>query len=84
MPKHQEYWFPAKRYGWGWGVPRVWQGWAVLAVFILLVGAGLVFFLPDSHGGMLVYDVVLVVLLMAVCYAKGEPPKWRWGNKDKT
>jgi hypothetical protein len=25
------YWFPAKRYGWGWGLPVTWQGWAVLA-----------------------------------------------------
>lgn len=23
-------WFPAKRYGWGWGLPVTWQGWVVL------------------------------------------------------
>ena len=28
------YWFPAKRYGWGWGPPATWQGWAVLAAFV--------------------------------------------------
>ena len=28
------YWFPAKRYGWGWGLPAVWQGWVVLVGFI--------------------------------------------------
>lgn len=25
------YWFPAKRYGWGWGLPSSWQGWVVLS-----------------------------------------------------
>lgn len=23
-------WFPAKSHGWGWGVPKVWQGWVAL------------------------------------------------------
>jgi hypothetical protein len=29
-----KYWFPAKRYGWGWGFPVTWQGWLALAVFL--------------------------------------------------
>jgi hypothetical protein len=34
------YWFPAKRYGWGWGLPCTWQGWLVLAAYLgLMVGA---------------------------------------------
>jgi len=33
MPQEQNYWFPAKRYGWGWGIPVTWQGWAVMAIF---------------------------------------------------
>jgi hypothetical protein len=35
-----QYWFPAKRFGWGWGLPITWQGWAVLFVFVSLVAAG--------------------------------------------
>jgi hypothetical protein len=31
MPQDPEYWFPAKRYGWGWGIPVTWQGWVVFA-----------------------------------------------------
>ena len=23
-------WFPAKTFGWGWGVPKTWQGWVAL------------------------------------------------------
>jgi hypothetical protein len=33
MSVEKKYWFPAKRYGWGWGIPNVWQGWLVLFVF---------------------------------------------------
>ena len=36
------YWFPAKRYGWGWGVPNTWQGWVVVAVFAALISVGVV------------------------------------------
>jgi hypothetical protein len=37
----KSYWFPAKRYGWGWGVPLCWQGWAVLAAYLaVIVAAG--------------------------------------------
>lgn len=35
------YWFPAKRYGWGWGFPCAWQGWAVLAGYFVLLAAGM-------------------------------------------
>jgi hypothetical protein len=82
VAEQPEYWFPAKRYGWGWGIPRTWQGWLVLAVFFALLGAGFVRVSPAEHGvAYLVYTGVLVVLLMAVCYVKGEPPRWRWGKK---
>lgn len=33
-------WFPAKRYGWGWGFPITWQGWIVMAAFLALVTSG--------------------------------------------
>jgi hypothetical protein len=29
MQTERKYWFPAKRYGWGWGIPSSWQGWLV-------------------------------------------------------
>ena len=37
---HHKYWFPAKRYGWGWGPPVTWQGWVVLSAYILALLAG--------------------------------------------
>ena len=77
-----QFWFPAKRYGWGWGMPTVWQGWAVLAAFFVLLAFAAAIFLPaQRHGAFVVCTSLLSLLLVAVCWAKGEPPKWRWGEK---
>lgn len=74
------YWFPAKRYGLGWGLPVSWQGWVVLAAFIGLFGAGFLVFPPNKELSIfLAYTVVLVALLIATCWLKGEPPHWHWG-----
>jgi hypothetical protein len=29
----------------------------------------------------LLYVIVLCALLIAVCWRKGEPPRWRWGER---
>ena len=81
MPKQQTYWFPAKRYGWGWGLPRVWQGWVVMGAFIALVAAGALVVLP-FHGpvAFVAYCFLLCLVLMAICWVKGERPRWRWGG----
>ena len=77
-----QFWFPAKRYGWGWGLPAVWQGWFVLAAFVALLALAAVVFPPaQSHGAFVACTALLSLLLVAVCWAKGEPPKWRWGEK---
>jgi hypothetical protein len=77
------YWFPAKRFGWGWGLPRVWQGWLVLAIFAALVGAGAVSLLPSrGPGAFVAYSVVLCLGLMGVCIIKGEPPGRRDRRRD--
>lgn len=82
MQKQTNYWFPAKTYGWGWGVPATWQGWVVLAIFTGLAVAGGIWLMP-AYGpvAFTVYSAVLCMLLIAVCWAKGEPPAWRWGDK---
>ncbi len=40
MQNERKYWFSAKRYGWGWGIPSSWQGWLVLAAFVALLVVG--------------------------------------------
>ncbi|PFH28578.1 MULTISPECIES: hypothetical protein [Burkholderia] len=76
-------WFPAKRYGWGWGLPVAWQGWVVLLLFVLGIIASA--WLVPPHRSPVAYGaciVALVALFTFVCWLKGEKPRWRWG-KDK-
>jgi hypothetical protein len=85
MSSENKYWFPAKRYGWGWGIPSSWQGWLVMAVFVALLVVGPFIFPPRVKlVPYLVYVAVLGVLLIAVCWLKGEPPRWRWGNDEQS
>jgi uncharacterized membrane protein YhaH (DUF805 family) len=75
------YWFPAKRYGWGWGLPRTWEGWLVLAAFVALIAAGAWLFPPRAMlGSYLAFVLILAALLLGVCWLTGEPPRWRWGD----
>lgn len=81
-PQEHQYWFPAKRFGWGWGMPTAWQGWVVLIVFFCLVLAGAVVLLPGYGSGVFVaYCGALCLVLVAVCWVKGERPRWRWGKE---
>ena len=82
MKDIKSYWFPAKRYGWGWGLPSVWQGWLVLVVFGLLLLAGAMVLLPGhGPGAFVAYSALLSAALVLVCWVKGEPPGWHWGDK---
>lgn len=75
------YWFPAKRYGWGWGPPRAWQGWVVTILWftVLLFGLWRIG-LRRNPAAPLAFVVGMSCLLMVICYWKGEPPRWRWGE----
>ena len=81
-PSRRVYWFAAKRYGWGWGLPTCWQGWAVVAGDVALVAACAGRW-PPRHEPVLFGASLLVcnVLLVLVCWAKGEPAAWRWGGR---
>ncbi len=85
MAEPARYWFPAKRYGWGWGLPITWQGWVAFGIFFALLIAG-AFLFPPARGvfSFLVYTGAVTAVFSGVCYAKGEPPSWRWGDKDKS
>ena len=78
-----KYWFRAKRYGWGWGLPSAWQGWVVLVIYLTLVSGGIPF-VRASNGSAVyaIYVVILTVALVAICWLTGEPPRWRWGGRD--
>lgn len=76
-------WFPAKKYGWGWGPPCAWQGWLALAMFVILLSATGFLTLPGGHFGLWIATVfALAIAMFVVCFAKGEAPHWRWGGSD--
>jgi hypothetical protein len=74
-------WFPAKRYGIGWGFPYCWQGRVVMEAWMVLVVGGIGVFRPDIHPLQYVaYDLVVTALLLVIIVAKGEPARWRRGR----
>jgi hypothetical protein len=77
------FWFGVKRYGYGWGLPVRWQGWAVLAAYLVLLYAGTSYFKPRRDVlSLFVFFVVLSAALVAIIAVKGEQPlRWRWGKK---
>ena len=82
MENGGKYWFPVRRYGWGWGLPTSWQGWLVLAAYA--ASLAILFFLlpPETNQGSFAAGVLLAsALFVFACWLKGEPPRWRWGGK---
>lgn len=88
MEQPKKYWFRAKTYGWGWGLPSSWQGWLVLLVYIIF---NIYLFrdidkLSHSASDTLINFVLPFILstiaLLVICYFTGEKLKWRWGKKD--
>jgi len=73
------YWFPAKTYGWGWGLPATWEGWLTFLAFIAI--CSLAHWLA---AGSIIKTALIVAtasaVLIAIAFWKGEPPRWRWGK----
>ena len=76
----KEYWFKRKLYGWGW-VPVKWQGWLVvfigLAIFIASIYIGET---DDAPGAVIIGLILMIAIIFAFGYWKGEKPKWSWGR----
>jgi hypothetical protein len=78
------YWFTAKTYGWGWGLPTCWQGWLVLAITIvaalgvplLAVWLGAPVWVPVAT------FFAVCAGFVVTCAVKGPPLRWRWGERE--
>ncbi len=84
MGEVKKYWFPAKKYGWGWGFPKTWQGWLVLLTYIAILGIIAFIFRPEERPFSFYFSLAIAtVILIVICLIKGEPPRWRWGGKKR-
>jgi hypothetical protein len=75
-------WFAPKRYGYGAGLPIAWQGWAILAGYILLVtAAGLL--IPYSWVAFIGLVVAATAAFILICAQRTRGGwRWRWGERD--
>lgn len=75
-------WFAPKRYGYGSGLPMAWQGWAVLIIYLALVGVVILLFerWPVAAGGMIIVLSSALMLISARTTRGGW--RWRWGKSD--
>ena len=80
----KNYWFPAKTFGWGWGLPTCWQGWVVTVAYVVLLGGGALVIEHSKRFApfFVLYSLALSTVLVAGGWWKGEPPRWQWGGDD--
>ena len=72
-------WFTMKHHGWGW-VPITWEGWTVIGLFLLFAIKCATAYENNllSLNEFIARIVILVAALIAIGYAKGPKPRWRW------
>jgi hypothetical protein len=66
----KEIWFPAKKYGYGWGFPITWQGWAIFVAYVvMLLGGGYVAETNEMmfSAAFVLYFVAITVALICIC-----------------
>jgi hypothetical protein len=73
-------WFAAKRYGLGSGWPIAWQGWVVLAVFLVAFFASLKY-APANLKMWLAFIFAVAFCVVNAAKTKGGW-RWRWGGDD--
>lgn len=77
-----EYWFAPKRYGYG-ATPNTWQGWGMLAAFVVLIS--IVGLLIPNIGwwgyGSIVAMLTATFIVITARKTKGGI-RWRWGEDE--
>jgi hypothetical protein len=77
-------WFCAKQYGYGAGLPIAWQGWALIAAYVLtLVGVGRLAKMDDDIARIAAFALFLIITSIVMIIAARRTQggwKWRWGG----
>lgn len=73
-------WFAAKTYGYGAGLPIVWQGWALMLGHVAVILAGLPL-AEKAPSAFVAYALVMGLIPLPLYAAKTRGGwKWRWGK----
>ena len=77
--KDQRYWFPVRpaRNGWGWGLPIVWQGWAVYVLYLVSLIGGIELLARYGVVAIIIFSYAWGALFIGVMFWKGEPQSMR-------
>jgi hypothetical protein len=70
--REMDYWFPAKRSGFGWGPPTKWQGWLFLFGWIFVLAGGTRSLGYESFRSLVFFGGMIAVMLLVISF-KGEP-----------
>jgi hypothetical protein len=73
MSTEKRYWFRAKRYGLGWGLPCSWQGWAFFLAWLAALTAVAINLMPRRPFLFALVLGAMTLIFVVVCYIKGEP-----------
>jgi hypothetical protein len=66
----------------GMGPPITWQRWAVSISSLIVFFSGVCYFASRHSLGHMAFASAMIFLLLAICYRIGEPPRWRFGDRD--
>jgi hypothetical protein len=73
MNKENHYWFRAKRYGLGWGLPCSWQGWTFFLIWLAVLVIAAAELMPARPLIFTLALAAMTLILVIACYIKGEP-----------
>jgi hypothetical protein len=85
MDTNQKLWFKAKKYGWGW-TPCSMEGWLVIIVYCIAIVFELFSTNFQAPVTSILFEfiptiILFTIVLIVICFATGEKPSWRWGDK---
>ncbi len=73
MNTDRRYWFRAKRYGLGWGLPCSWQGWLFFLGWLAVLMTVTLGLMPKRPFLFALVLGLMTLIFVLVCYIKGEP-----------
>jgi hypothetical protein len=81
-------WFRRKSYGWGW-YPCCWKGWLAIAGFFVAIVLSAVIisnYTVSEESFVMIFTpavFILAIILLILCFLRGQKPCWCWGGNPR-